>query len=151
MYKVYQIKQGDTLTSIARANNITEDEIKNLNNNLGPIIPGVYIVLPAFQQNLYSTYMVKPGDTMYSIAQKYSTGLDDLLAINGINKTDFIYPNQQVLVPQNDKKIYVTKTNDSLQDVLTKTGLSADMLIELNDEIMLLPDQVLVYLNEGNI
>ena len=150
MYKVYQVQAGDTIENIALKNNTAENEIRRLNNNLGNIRIGQYIVLPVVTQSLYDTYIVKQGDSMYAIARRYNIDLDDLLAINGIGRNDFIYPNQQILVPRRNMNIYVTKTNDTLQSVMNKLQVTSDDLIKQNEKIMLLPDQVIVYSEEGN-
>lgn len=151
MYKVYQVQPTDTLENIARKNNTTLEEIKKINNNLNNIMPGQYIVVPAVEQGIYETYIVKRGDSIYAIAQRYNIDLNDLLAINGLEKNDFIYPNQKIFVPKRNMNIYVTKPNDTLKQVISKLRITSDNLLAQNEKIMLLPDQVLIYSKEGNL
>ncbi len=41
---------------------------------------------------------VRPRDTLYWIAQKYGTSVDELCRLNGINPEQVIYPGQKLLV-----------------------------------------------------
>ncbi len=45
-------------------------------------------------------YTVKKGDTLWEIAKKYNTTVDDIMAINGdrIEDKDMIYPGQRLLI-----------------------------------------------------
>lgn len=45
------------------------------------------------------SYIVKRGDTLFSIAQQFDTTVDDILAFNAIQNSDIILENQQLLVP----------------------------------------------------
>lgn len=44
-------------------------------------------------------YIVKPGDTLWKIAQAHNTTVDQILAINKIVNPTAIYPGQQILIP----------------------------------------------------
>lgn len=47
-----------------------------------------------------STYVVKPGDSMWKIAVKTQTGLAELIKANpGIKNPALIYPNQKITIP----------------------------------------------------
>lgn len=43
-------------------------------------------------------YMVQPGDSLWSIAKKYHTTMEDILAVNEIENPDLLYPGQKLLV-----------------------------------------------------
>ena len=45
-------------------------------------------------------YTVRPGDTLWEIAKKYNTTVDDIMAVNGgnIENKDMIYPGQRLLI-----------------------------------------------------
>lgn len=48
-----------------------------------------------------SSYTVKYGDTLWKIAVKYQVGLSELIASNPqLANPNFIYPNQQIKIPQ---------------------------------------------------
>ena len=80
----YIVKKGDTLYSIAREYNTTVDELKkynNLENNLLEI--GRELIIPPFP-NLETTYTVEKGDSLYSIARKFNTTVDELKSLNNL-------------------------------------------------------------------
>jgi len=44
-------------------------------------------------------YTVQSGDTLFSIARRYHTPLQDLMSLNGISPTDIIKPGQELKIP----------------------------------------------------
>lgn len=151
MYKIYQVQIGDTLESIARKNNTNIVTLQELNSSLNNLTPGANIIVPSNGQELYESYVVKQGDSMYAIARKYGIDLNDLLAINGIDNNDYIYPNQTIIIPKTNKTIYVTRPNDTFQEVIKRLQIDPETLLKQNEKIVLTPDQVLVYVKEGNM
>ncbi len=43
-------------------------------------------------------YMVQPGDSLWTIAKRYHTTMEDILAVNDIENPDLIYPGQKLLM-----------------------------------------------------
>lgn len=152
MYQIYQVAPNDTLASIATKFNTTIDEIRSLNgmalNTM--LMPGTYIVIPKVENRLYKTYIVEKGDNLYSIAMKNNTSVKNLLLINGLNKNDYIYPSQEILVPNEDVNIYITE-NETLRDIADKIGLSEQEIIEQNETLYLLPEQIIIYKKRENL
>lgn len=145
VYQVYKVLDGDTLNSIAEKMNITTDEIIRLNGiDVSDFVPGNDIVLPK-NDDLYFSYTVQNGDTIYSIAQKYNRDVDVLYSINGIKEYDYIYPNQELLIPRSYYSIYNVKDGDTLEDISSNLGISIDEIINKNSNLYLIPDQVIIY------
>lgn len=46
-----------------------------------------------------TTYIVQPGDTLYSIARRYGSTVQTLASINGIANVNLIYAGQQLVIP----------------------------------------------------
>ena len=44
-------------------------------------------------------YIVRPGDTLSEIAQRFGTTVDAFVRANGIEDPDRIFPGQRLLVP----------------------------------------------------
>ena len=98
MYKIYQVG-NETLSDIAKKINTTVENLEML-NGISAVIPGSYIIIPTGNNNSdYTTYIVKQGDNMYAIARMYGVDYETLLKLNGLNKDDYIYQNQEVMIP----------------------------------------------------
>lgn len=88
---------------------------------------------------------------MYQIAKKYDVDVDKLLKLNGIDKDEYIYPNEEILVPRKDVNFYITKEGDTLASAAEILETNPAALLFQNETIYLLPDQLLVYKKEENI
>jgi len=150
MYKVYRIEFGDTIDDIIKKSGSTMEELINLNGEF-EVIPGNYIVIPNNKNQLFDIYKVKSGDNMFSLSQKYDIDINDLLALNGLNKDDYIYPNQEILVPNSNSKVYITKNDDTIKGIIEKLRINIEDIINQNDKIYLLPDQLIIYKKEENL
>lgn len=45
-------------------------------------------------------YFVRPGDTLWKIAKKFKSTVEDISKVNGIEDTNKIYPGQQLYIPK---------------------------------------------------
>lgn len=144
MYKVYQVQSGETIDNLSQRLGIRSQDLIDMNGLTGPITPGQLLVIPN-QNSMFDTYTVVKGDNMYEIARRYNIDYNNLLKLNGLDKDDFIYPNQQILIPKNDISVYVTDENETLNDVANKLGVTVMDLINQNETIYLIPDQLITY------
>ena len=138
---VYIVQKGDTLYSIAMANNTTVDELKKANNLTSNILStGQLLKIPSALLP-ESTYIVKKGDSLYSIANKYNTTVDELKRIN--NLTSNILSIGQVLKLPSDKASnvekeentisYTVQKGDSLYSIARKYSTTIDKIKDLNN------------------
>lgn len=49
-------------------------------------------------------YFVKPGDTLWKIAKKFRSTVEDIARVNGIEDENKIYIGQQLYIPKYIKK-----------------------------------------------
>lgn len=145
MYDVYLIKAGDTLDSIANKYGITTSDIIKINGELTELKPGMYIVVPKIKNNFFDMYTIKKGDNLYKIAKEYGVDENLLAQLNGLNKTDYIYPNQTIMVPKKGVKIYVTGEGDTLQGVINGLRANLNTLMNQNSKLYLYPGQLIVF------
>ena len=94
---------------------------------------------------MYFSYVVRNGDTMYDIARRYGQDVNLLYEINGIKEGDYIYSNQEILIPKSDTSVYVTRDNDTLNSISDNIGVSVSDIISDNPNLLLFPEQVIVY------
>lgn len=146
MYSIYQIQVGDTLDTIANKVGTTKQVLLTINGITDTnLVPGNYIVIPMNVNLPFSTYLVKKGDNVYEIARRYGVDYETLLQINGLNKDEYIYPNQELIIPNKNFNVYVTRENDSLATVAAKLNAKESDIIRDNATIYLLPEQLILY------
>lgn len=94
-----------------------------------------------------NTYTVKSGDTLSSIASKYSTTWQHLQAINGLSNPNLIFPGQVLRVTGEPvSKTYVVRSGDTLSGIAGKFGTSWQHLQAINglsNPNLIFPGQVL--------
>jgi len=99
---LYTVVAGDTLSGIAARAGVSTQALIDANpqiSNPDLIFPGQNIRLPEAQSSISHT--VRPGDTLYDIAQQYGVSLRDLIAANPqIGNPNLIHPGEVVTVPQ---------------------------------------------------
>ena len=150
MYKIYQIEYGDTIEKIASKVGSTVEELNYINDLNGKeIFAGDLIIVPnkTNKNDVFVKYQIKNGDTLYMIAKNYGINADTLSILNGLNKDDYIYPNQEIIVPRENVMIYVTKEGDTMDTVLNNFDTNLEELKNQNSNIYLKEDQLLVYKN----
>ncbi len=64
--------------------------------------------------------------------------------MNGLNMEDYIYPNQEILIPKNNYSYYITKEGDTLDTVSTMFKTNVPNLLDNNKTIYLSEGQILV-------
>ncbi|MCM1370689.1 MAG: LysM peptidoglycan-binding domain-containing protein [Clostridium sp.] len=146
MYQIYQIGLYDTLQSIADNFNTTVDELKKINGITDFSSLGTYIIVPN-TNNKFEEYTVKKGDSLYSIAKKYGTTSDTLALINGIDLNEYIYPGEKLLIPNEKNKVYIVSENETLEDISNKLNIKKEDLLNMNENLTLMPDQIIFYDN----
>ena len=144
MYKVYKIQVGDTLEEIANKNNTTVELLEQLNGPLDNLVDLEYIIVPNNQSENFKTYYVKKGDSLYSIARANGISVDDLVMLNGLNKNEYIYPNQQLLLPNENIDMYITRNGDTIESLVERFNVDYGDISKQNSKIYLLPEQLIM-------
>ncbi len=97
-------------------------------------------------ENSYVTYYtIKKGDNLYAIAREYNINPKLLAAINGIKDNEYIYPNQEIMIPKSGYSYYITGEGDTLDTVVEAFKTNPQDLLEYNKTIYLLPEQIMVF------
>ena len=152
----YTVKSGDSLWSISRKFGVTVNELKKVNNLSSNLLSiGQNLIIPGKKNNTSSNeYVVKKGDTLYGIANKYNISVDNLKSYNNLS-TDSLSIGQIIKIPDNkvNSNEYVVKSGDSLYSISRKYGVSVDELMSVNNlkSTVLSVGQVLKIPNSGEV
>lgn len=135
-YIVYTVKAGDSLYSIAKKYNMTVDELINYNDlSTTNLKINQQLLIPKKGTITEDFYIVKSGDTLYSIAQKYNTTIDDLMKLNNLT-TSVLSLGQQLKIPTTTKSDgidYVVKSGDSLYSIAQKYNTTVNEIKSVNN------------------
>jgi membrane-bound lytic murein transglycosylase D len=106
---VYRVRAGDTLSKIARHQGITVSALARLNNmdTSDPVVKGQRLVVKSSSKHYRVaespsgrrlTYMVKRGDTVFSISRQFQVSVTQLKSWNGLNKHHQIRAGQRLVM-----------------------------------------------------
>lgn len=117
----HRVKKGDTPAKLAKQYGVSIEEILKSNQNINPknLKVGSIIKIPARHIEKIATkkdsektvYIVKKGDTLYSISKKYSISVDEIKKLNNLRDTSLAVGTQLVL-----KKDYLVYRPKNKQD-----------------------------------
>lgn len=135
----YTVKKGDTLYSIATKNGLTVQELKELNNltsNNLTIGQSLLIKKNPKENTNITTYTVKAGDTLYSIARKYDTTVNKLTTLNNLSSSNLSI-GQIIKIPtssQNaNEQSYIVKSGDNLYSIANKFNTTVSKIMNRNN------------------
>ena len=140
-YVVYTVKRGDSLWNIANNYNVSVNDIVDY-NNLGTtllqvgqqlLIPTGGIDMPTENDEMGITYVVRSGDSLWSIAKRYDVSVDELKSANGLT-SNLLAIGQELVIPQTSEyKTYIVKSGDSLWKIARDNNVNVNDLIGLNN------------------
>lgn len=133
----YTVQKGDSLYSIALKNNVTVDDLKSINNLTSNVLSiGQVLTIPNGDEITDTdeiTYIVKSGDSLWSIAKKYNISVNDLKQANNLTGNGLSI-NQKLIIPQTgDYETYVVKSGDSLYKIALKNNTTVDEIKKVNN------------------
>lgn len=133
----YVVKKGDSLWSIARANGLTVDELKSLNNLSSNVLHVGDTLLISSTDSTGDDgndnyYVVKSGDTLWSIARKYNLSVNELKALNNLS-SNALSVGQRLIVGKESSNDYVVSAGDTLWAIARKFNVSVDDIKALNN------------------
>ena len=137
--KYYIVKKGDSLYSIARRNNMTVDELKTLNNLTSNILSiGQRLIISSGSNVPNNVYVVKKGNTLWSIANNFNVSVSDLKKINN-KSNNSLSIGEQLIIPGKSTgenvstTIYTVKSGDNLYSIARRYNVTVNEIKSLNN------------------
>lgn len=146
MFERYILREGENLFNVANKYNTTTNVISKLNNIscIDDLREGIELIVPVNSKEYFNYYVVESGDSLYKIARKYNINPELLANLNGLNFDDYIYPNQQLLIPKNGYSYYITAEGDTIDEVLRVFNSNLTKFFAENQTVYLMSGQLLV-------
>jgi LysM repeat protein len=153
---VYVVRPGDTMLRIAARHNLTATQLAAANGlrwndwvYVGqrleiPGQDGVDSTPSTPTPSTGSTYVVRPGDTLISIAVRHRVTLAQLARANGLHTNAWVYTGQRLKVPgtgsttpapapaPSTSGTYVVRPGDTLTGIAVRHGVSISRLAAAN-------------------
>lgn len=137
--KYYIVKKGDSLYSIARRNNMTVDELKSLNNLTSNILSiGQKLIISSGSNVPNNVYVVKKGDTLWSIANNFNVSVNDLKNANNKSNNSLSIGEQLIISGKSTGEnvstiIYTVKSGDNLYSIARRYNVTVNEIKSLNN------------------
>ena len=146
MYDKYLIEKGENINSIAKKFLTKESILMEINNIPFPdyFREGKEIIVPINKDKYFEYYTIKKGDSLYKIARENNVNPELLALLNGLDTDDYIYPNQEIMLPKSNYSYYVTAEGDTIDLILKKFNVDKNTFMKQNETIYLMPGQLLV-------
>ena len=158
----YTVQRGDTLWNIAKKFNTNVNEIKRLNNLKSNVLyVGQTLRVPEYYkaEDTNISYVVKRGDSLYSIARQYGVNVNDLMKVNNLtsdllsigqiinipSSTTIVTPSEDDII--NEENTYIVQRGDTLWSISRKFGVSVDDIKNANNltnEILTIGSTIIV-------
>ncbi|MBQ6013928.1 MAG: LysM peptidoglycan-binding domain-containing protein [Bacilli bacterium] len=145
-YINYVVKRGDTLYSIAVSNNIDvntlmmDNALTSNKLNVGDVLKirtDNQIIEECYGEDYVeeitnNTYVVQKGDSLYSIAKKFNTGVNNIMSLNNLNNTNLSI-GQVLKIPNSSSTTYIVQKGDSLYSIARKFNTTVDSIKRKNN------------------
>ena len=84
---------------------------------------------------MYQIYQMMPGDDLETVANKFNTTKENIMAINGFSSVTMLMPGTYMVVPKMNDETYYTYTvqqGDNLYSIARRFGVTSDAIESLN-------------------
>jgi len=136
----YTVQSGDTVQSIASRFNVTTDALLQYNGIIDPnrIFRGQVIKIPTGVVTPPATHLVKSGETLQWIAERYNVTPESIIEINNITNISRLTIGQVLTLPATGgPSIFTTEhivqPGQTLREIGELYGISWEQLAEVNN------------------
>jgi LysM repeat protein len=140
---VHEVQSGETVSEIADRYGVSTTSVlkQNKMDSRARIFPGQQLLVPGASGRASAgqaiVHEVEPGETVYSIARKYSASWKEVLRANDLSETDRIFPGQKLTIaagtPVGGAVLFHTvAAGENITVIARKYGVSVDQVLDLN-------------------
>ena len=133
---IYTVQKGDSLWAIANKYGTTVDNIKKANNlSTNNLSIGQTLVIPSTNVpgQTEITYVVKKGDSLWLIANKYDTTVDKIKSTNNLSSNNLSIGQVLIIPSTSSFTNYTVQKGDSLWVIANKYNTTVDNIKKLNN------------------
>jgi len=99
-YVYHTVQQGESIEILASRYGVSLGQIMSLNNlSNTDITPGEVLTVKRASTSGGKYHVVKPGETLYTIAKRYGVNISKLREINGVDNRSLV-PGQRILIQE---------------------------------------------------
>ena len=140
---VHEVQEGETLSEIAEHYGVPTSSVLSANNmdSRARIFPGQEVLVPgASRQASFGEaiiHEVERGETVYSIARRYSASWQDVLRANDLSEPDTRAPGQKLTRAAGGPTggslvIHTVAAGENVTVIARKYGVSVDRVLDMN-------------------
>ncbi len=132
---IYTVQKGDSLWLIANKNGVSVDDIKNANNLTSNTLQiGQILIIPGKKTSTKEiTYVVKKGDSLWLIANKFDTTVEKIKSVNNLTNNT-LQIGQILTIPSSTEFFtYTVKKGDNLWLIAKNYNTTVDNIKKLNN------------------
>ena len=140
---VHVVRPGETVSEIADRYGVSTASVlrENSMDSRARIYPGQEVLVPGASGPRDSgqaiVHEVQRGETIYSIARKYSASWKEVLRANDLGQGDTIYPGQKITIASGapsggDVILHTVAAGENVTVIARKYGVSVDRVLDLN-------------------
>ncbi|MCS7222122.1 MAG: LysM peptidoglycan-binding domain-containing protein [Anaerolineae bacterium] len=111
----------------------------------GMTLIGAFIITPSLGTSAAplaqgGTHVVRPGETLFSIAQRYGVTVDDLVRANGLTDADIIVVGQKLRIPGGDTDgesqsesepgVHIVQAGETLSSIAMQYGVTVEEIAQ---------------------
>ncbi len=152
-FTLYKVQPGDSLYTIAVEFGITVEDIKQHNSLENPNNLRVGQELKILQVDSASApqqeagdddegyvHVVKPGETLFGIAKRYSIPLNELAKANNITNPGALRTGQRLRIPDvakpdsadAGKRVHIVQPGETLSEIAVQYGVTPNAIVKIN-------------------
>jgi stage II sporulation protein D len=131
---VYRVQRGDSLWTIAERFGTTVEDLKRINSlHSDEVRVDQMLMIRGTKEPLQTGYTAQAGDSLWSIANRFNTTVDELMRVNNLNSNQIEVGQRIVIQTPPAESLYTVKPGDTLWTIALQFNTTVEQLRTMND------------------